>query len=145
MFVSNKGGCFVVFRGVCLLALFLFVLLPLSLAGGFHLELDNGWVIRAGDDAGWAAVDVDRQGWRKVDVGVNWEDAGLPGYDGFAWYRLGFVVPAKLNRPKELGDGFLVLSLGYIEDVDVTYFNCVKVGATGSLPPDYSEETVWET
>lgn len=138
MFVNNKSESLVVFRGVWLFALFLVVLLPLAIAGGFRLELDDGWVIRAGDDAGWAEVDVDRQGWRKVDVGVNWEDAGLPGYDGFAWYRLGFVVPAKLNRPKELRDGFLVLSLGYVDDVDVTYFNGVKVGSTGSLPPDYS-------
>jgi len=79
VFVNNKSESLVVFRGVWLFALFLVVLLPLALAGGFRLELDDGWVIRAGDDAGWAEVDVDAQGWRKVDVGVNWEDAGLPG------------------------------------------------------------------
>lgn len=48
-------------------------------------------------------------------------------------------VGIRTNSCSEGGDnGFLVLSLGPVDDSDVTYFNGVKIGATGTMPPEYA-------
>lgn len=45
-------------------------------------------------------------------------------------------VGIRTNSCSEGGDnGFLVLSLGQVDDSDVTYFNGVKIGATGTMHP----------
>lgn len=61
----------------------------------------------------------------------NEQSAALRDYDGFAWYRVNVNVPADWAK-KSL---FL-----YVEKVDnacETFFNGVKVGVSGKLPPNY--------
>lgn len=61
----------------------------------------------------------------------NQQSEALRDYDGFAWYRVNVNVPADWAK-KSL---FL-----YVEKVDnacETYFNGVKVGVSGKLPPNY--------
>lgn len=53
-----------------------------------------------------------------------WERTILPGYDGAVWVRKFFDVPAELaGKP-------LTLSLGIIDDEDITYLNGKEVGRT---------------
>ena len=73
--------------------------------------------------------------WQAIRVGVPWEEAGYANYDGYVWYRIDFTVPERWQQQDE--NGLLSLSLGFIDDADMTYFNGVQVGATGSMPPDY--------
>ncbi len=103
--------------------------------GGTSIQLDSGWVIKTGDNPEWANAAYDASDWTPVNVGLPWENAGLPGYDGFARYRLEFIFPQVWQTEEK--HGFLSLSLGQIDDADVTYFNGEKIGATGSFPPDY--------
>ena len=102
-----------------------------------RLNLNEDWLIKKGDNPVWAAAEFDDKSWKPVRVGKVWEEGGLGEYDGYAWYRLRFEVPEKKDFAKEIRDGFVVLSLGYVDDADVTYFNGVEIGSTGSLPPDY--------
>lgn len=63
-----------------------------------------------------------------------WERSGIPEleqYDGFAWYQCFVSIPA------EWAETSVTLHLGAIDDVDETFFNGVKVGATGVLPPPF--------
>lgn len=72
--------------------------------------------------------------WRFLPVPGTWEKhAGKEAakYDGFAWYRCFIEVP------KEWEGNSLTLVLGRIDDSDVTYLNGAKIGATGSMPPQY--------
>jgi len=71
--------------------------------------------------------------WRLMRVPGFWERAGgkLVGYDGFAWYRCFVRVPKAWKGIP------LRLSLGRIDDSDETFFNGLKVGATGRMPPNY--------
>ncbi|MEM1115577.1 MAG: sialate O-acetylesterase [Bacteroidota bacterium] len=76
-----------------------------------------------GDDpAGWASPDLDDSGWASVPVPALWEDAGLDGLDGVAWYRTTFDLTAL-----EAAAG-VVLGLGQIDDDDVTFVNGTEVG-----------------
>ena len=99
--------------------------------------------MKTGDNPAWACPDFVHKDWEPIEVGKPWEQAGYPGYDGDAWYRLKLVIPEAWRmdpRVRESGkDAALVLVLGYVDDVDVTYFNGHQIGATGMMPPDYRE------
>jgi len=63
-------------------------------------------------------------GWRDVEVPKAWEETGLDGFDGLAWYRRTVEVP------QDYVGHDLRLQLGAIKDVDVAYFNGTLLGAT---------------
>jgi len=92
------------------------------------------WKVRTGDDAGWAAPDANDSSseWRVLVPGAPWESLpGLAEYDGYGWYRVHFRIPSGMPRQD------LSLRLGHVDDVDETFVNGRKVGATGTPPPDY--------
>jgi len=69
-------------------------------------------------------------GWAKMDLPQVWENAGL-NIDGAVWFRREVVVPdAWAGRD-------LALSLGAVDDFDVTYWNGERIGATGAETPQY--------
>lgn len=93
------------------------------------VSLRDAWLFKTGDDQHYKAMAFDDSGWQSIRVPAQWENAGVPGYDGFAWYRLHFNVPrALLNRE-------LYLCTGTIDDADETYLNGTQIGATGRFPP----------
>ena len=104
------------------------------------LDLRGPWQLRLGDDPTWAepvgAGSADDLTWETVFVPAPWEDEGLWGYDGFAWYRRTFTLP---DRAAALAAGRpLVVRFGQIDDVDEVYLNGQRIGGTGAMPPDYS-------
>jgi sialate O-acetylesterase len=69
-------------------------------------------------------------GWTKMEVPQVWENTGL-NIDGAVWFRREVTVPdAWAGRA-------LALSLGAIDDFDVTYWNGDRIGATGAETPQY--------
>ena len=101
-----------------------------------EINLRGRWKFQIGDDKSYANVGLDDTDWETLRVPRNWEDNGYPGYDGFAWYRTTFKLPASLEEKS------LWLHLGYIDDVDEVYVNGHLVGSTGEFPPDY--ETAYD-
>lgn len=95
------------------------------------------WKFITGDRPEYIDSALNEYWWKDISPLELWEAQGFPGYDGFAWYRVKVVVPASLKKNAIRYDG-LILSLGKIDDSDVTYFNGHKVGSTGTMPPDYS-------
>jgi len=92
------------------------------------LDLSGPWKFRPGDDERWAQPDYDDSRWVTVKVPCYWEKQGFPEHDGVAWYRRRVFIPADLARSK------LILLLGYINDIDQTYFNGQMIGHTGRFP-----------
>lgn len=72
----------------------------------------------------WADPALDEGGWTELAVPGYWEQAGFGGMDGVAWYRTAFT----LTEAEARGDARL--SLGAIDDDDVTWINGVEVGRT---------------
>lgn len=92
------------------------------------------WKLRTGDNADWSRPEAEDSSadWRTIPPGAPWESLpGLEGYDGYAWYRLHFHLPAGMKRQD------LTLVLGHLDDSDETFINGQKVGSTGQMPPDY--------
>lgn len=96
-----------------------------------RMSLRGRWQFILGDNPEFASPDYDDSQWERIDVPSAWEHEGFYRYDGYAWYRKTFKIDFD-----ELSDQ-LYVRLGRIDDVDEVYFNGVKIGGTGSFPPDY--------
>lgn len=75
-------------------------------------------------DPDWSAVALDDGDWDRIAVPGAWENAGYPGMDGVAWYRVSFTLSAAEARAG------VSLGVGRIDDADVTYVNGREVGRT---------------
>jgi sialate O-acetylesterase len=72
----------------------------------------------------WSDPAVDAADWKTMALPTLWEDAGEPDLNGVVWFRKTFNLPAKAaNAAAEL-------QLGMVDDIDTTWVNGVKVGAT---------------
>jgi sialate O-acetylesterase len=61
--------------------------------------------------------------WLEMKLPVLWEKAGLGQFDGTVWFRKQVTIPAGWVHHD------LVLDLGPVDDMDLTYVNGVKVGS----------------
>ncbi len=83
-----------------------------------------------GEADGWAKPAFDADTWPTLTLPGYWEDADPPlNIDGAVWFRRTVTLPAMWEGRE------LQLSLGAIDDYDTTYFDGVKVGATGAEEP----------
>ena len=76
----------------------------------------------------WKNPDYNGQAWPKISVAVTWESQplGLADLDGVVWYRKEVMLdPEAAQKP-------VTLSLGTIDDNDITYVNGIRVGSTKS-------------
>lgn len=80
---------------------------------------DKGW----NSPTPWQKAEVDDSGWGTMALPTVMEHAGLDGLDGVVWFRKTIDVPADWAGKK------LTLSLGPIDDQDVTYWNGTQVGS----------------
>lgn len=72
----------------------------------------------------WSAAALDTQAWKTMNVPGLWEDAGEPDLNGVVWFRKTIELPAAAAAaPADL-------ELGMVDDVDTTWVNGVKIGAT---------------
>jgi len=116
------------------IAIFLsFVLVSFAAAEDLKsvLDLRGKWKFELGDSEKRASVDFNDSKWDEIFVPSAWEDEGYPGYDGYAWYRKHFRLPAGAEKKA------LYLRLGCIDDVSEVYVNGVLIGVIGSFPPDF--------
>ena len=74
--------------------------------------------------AAWADPALDETGWQPIKVPALWETQGYDGMDGVAWYRTSFTL-----TPEEAAQGG-TLSLGPVDDDDITWVNGVEIGRT---------------
>lgn len=84
-------------------------------------------------DAPWSAEAFDSQAWPTMRLPVQWENAGLPDFDGVVWFRREVEVPAAwCGRDVEL-------HLGAIDDIDTTWVNGRWIGGKNvwNLPRVY--------
>ncbi|MDP3911906.1 MAG: alpha-galactosidase [Gemmatimonadales bacterium] len=96
------------------------------IAGGEPQPLVGPWRFRTGDDPRYAARDYDDEAWEEIAVPEVWERSGHADYDGRAWYRTRFALPARARTAPPAA----TLEIGKIDDADETFINGVPVGQT---------------
>ncbi|MCW8133672.1 MAG: 9-O-acetylesterase [Planctomycetota bacterium] len=72
----------------------------------------------------WFKPETDAAAWKPLDLPSHWEKGGLPDFDGVVWFR------REVEIPEAWASKELTLSLGPIDDADITWFNGTQVGAT---------------
>lgn len=115
-----------------LLAALLLFLAPAARAQAADtVSLAGTWQFRQGDDVSWAAG-TGGAGWGAIAVPGDWE-AAIGAYDGFGWYRREVVLPASMRGAPV---GLRIASVG---DAFEVFWNGVKVGGSGRMPPRFVE------
>ena len=100
------------------------------------LGLTGEWLFKEGDQSRWKALAQKDSDWQKVQLPAHWEDHSNYTADNvYGWYRKHLSIPVQWK-----GHG-LVLPLGKIDDVDISYFNGHEIGHMGTFPPKMS--TAW--
>jgi sialate O-acetylesterase len=79
---------------------------------------------------GWAATDLDTSAWKPMQMPTDVTKHGVPS-GSVTWYRKEITVP-EAHAGKDL-----VLTLGVVDDLDVTFFNGQQVGATDLKSPSW--------
>jgi sialate O-acetylesterase len=95
------------------------------------VDLRGSWKFEIGDNKKYADPDFDDKKWTEIFVPADWENEGFAGYDGYAWYRRSFTLPASAQSKS------IYLHLGYVDDVCRVYVNGNPIGEGGSFPPDF--------
>ncbi len=72
----------------------------------------------------WRDPALDTEAWKTMKLPSLWEEAGEPDLNGVVWFRKTFELPATAAIAAA------ELQLGMVDDIDTTWVNGVKVGAT---------------
>ena len=83
----------------------------------------------------WADPATDLSYWKNMGLPGRWEDKNLNGIDGVVWFRKEIILPENSL------DANFTLSLGKIDDSDITWINGIEVGRTDNnkdLPRSYN-------
>jgi len=92
------------------------------------VTLDGPWQFHLGDDLRWADSTCDDSNWEQLRADEPWGVQGHEAYTGFAWYRLHI-------RLATLADQNLAILIPPVDDAYELYWNGMKIGSLGSLPP----------
>lgn len=97
--------------------------------GGSLTQKQRGWWEKLesqdpGIQGKWMNARFDTSAWETATLPGLFRDFGHGDYDGTMWYRREVTVPATWSNQD------LVLELGPVDDMDLTYFNGHLVGAT---------------
>ncbi len=90
---------------------------------------DEQWFADDLDTAGWLSVETDRA-WEKQAVGEAWRAAHGKDYDGLAWYRTEFTLPAELAGKQ------VWLAFGAVDEGATVWVNGQLAGAHPFVQPD---------
>jgi sialate O-acetylesterase len=76
----------------------------------------------------WRDPALDAGSWKTMTLPTLWEDAGEPDLNGVVWFRKTFEIPPGFAA--SAAAAVAELQLGMVDDIDTTWINGVKVGAT---------------
>ncbi len=91
----------------------------------FHQDPGN-----KGEPQGWAKPGLNIADWKPMRLPTYWQSLGID-INGAVWFR------REVQVPPHWAEEDLLLNLGGIDDLDTTYFNGERVGATGKETPEY--------
>lgn len=82
-----------------------------------------------GFEKGWASQEFSDSDWKTMDLPCLWENT--MNVDGAVWFR------KEIQIPENWAEKDLSLTLGAVDDFDVTYFNGEKIGSIGEETPNW--------
>ncbi len=98
------------------------------------VDLNIPWKFQPGDNMSWVAPAFDDSKWITILPSKNWEDQGFEKLDGFAWYRIKFLLPSSLRDQAVMKDS-IQFHLGRIDDCDQVFLNGELIGQNAITQP----------
>ena len=92
---------------------------PLAAQSTYPVDAGN-----RGAERGWARLELDDSAWATMPLPGTWQNAGHK-HSGIFWFR------REVELPKAWKGKDLLLGVGAVDKIDITYFNGEQVGATG--------------
>lgn len=102
------------------------------------LNLFGKWKFHLFDNTEWAKQAFDDSAWEDIMVPGGWEQQGFRSYDGFAWYRKTFKLPANFKVED------LMLLLGKVDDMDEVFINGTFIGGTGNINRKWASDNEYD-
>lgn len=92
-------------------------------------------------EAVWAGNYFNDQSWKRMSLPNIWENVGMDNFDGIVWFRKEVIIPESWKGKS------LNLSLGSIDDDDITFFNGEQIGASEgyNIKRIYAVPAKWNT
>jgi len=84
----------------------------------------------------WIEADFIDTAWSKIEVPHKWSKTALSGFNGSVWFRKIVYIPENWQ------DKNLILHLGPIDEMDITWFNGEKIGEHTQVS-DYTKERIY--
>ena len=91
------------------------------------INLNKPWKFKPGDNKEWLKPGFDDSDWDEILPDKCWEDQKKGSFDGYAWYRLSFVLPSDMKQRSYLKDSLKII-IGCVDDADETYLNGNLIG-----------------
>ncbi len=91
-----------------------------------------------GPDEQWQSADLDDADWLRIPVGKAWEKTDAGEYDGFAWYRVRFELPAQAPA------GAVALTFGGVDEEAWVYLNGQYVGERTQASTGKGYGDIWD-
>jgi alpha-L-fucosidase 2 len=87
------------------------------------------WLQKVKGDAVINSSEWNNAQWKNMQLPTlnGWETAGLEGLDGAVWFKTTFTLPDNWQGKE------LLISLGKIRDLDITYINGKQIGSTEDI------------
>jgi alpha-galactosidase len=95
--------------------------------------LEN-WKFITGDSLAYLNVDYNDAGWKTINPSLCWEPQGLSEYDGYAWYRVTFMLPDAIRKSSYFKDS-VSIKIGKVDDTEQTFLNGELIGENGRVVP----------
>ena len=106
-------------------------------------SLPSEWAFRTdpekvGETEGWFRPELDDSSWQRVPVPSWWETTPVGAYDGVAWYRVRFDLPAELTGRD------LRLEFGAVDEEAWVYVNGRYVGEQSVESTGQTVDDIWD-
>jgi hypothetical protein len=93
--------------------------------------LDGSWQFHTGDDPAWASPTLDDSAWEGIQTNKSWGAQQHFNYTGHAWYRRHITIDSATDPNLDLS-----IFIRHIDNVYELYWNGIKIGAYGKMPPN---------
>ena len=105
-------------------------------------DISKGWKFKTGDDLQWAQKNFNDKDWKQIEVAKTWDEQGYIKHEGYAWYRVKFVIPSSIKEKYFLKDS-LKIYLGKIDECDQVYLNAKLIGQNNNIITKTFEEPTY--
>jgi len=107
-------------------------LLVLDGLGKGTAPLNGPWQFHEGDNPAWALPSFDDFFWPQIQADKTWGLQGHANYTGYAWYRRHITL-----SPAPGASSDIALLIPAVDDVYEIFWNGVRVGQLGRMPPHW--------